>query len=106
MLIFCLAFMVVEFFLQFCDFLLNKSYKTYLGTMLPPSKRNWQLISPHYIPRAWAVFTTLCFRYNLRMGPMFVPRRDIQLNPIFASNVGAYLSEEAPVGYSILTHKH
>jgi hypothetical protein len=27
--------------------LLNKSCKTYLGTMLPPGGINWQLISPH-----------------------------------------------------------
>jgi hypothetical protein len=38
---------VVEFFNQFCDFSLNKSCKAYLGTMLPPVGKNWQLISPH-----------------------------------------------------------
>ncbi len=44
MLIFPLASVAVEF-KQFCDFSLNKSCKTYLGTMLPPGGRNWKLIS-------------------------------------------------------------
>ncbi len=34
-------------FFAICDFSLNKSWKTYLGTRLPPGSRNWQLISPH-----------------------------------------------------------
>jgi hypothetical protein len=29
-------------------FYLNKSFKTYSGTMLPPVGRNWQLIYPNY----------------------------------------------------------
>ncbi len=32
---------------QYCNFSLNKSSKTYLGPMLPPSGRNWQQVSPH-----------------------------------------------------------
>jgi hypothetical protein len=32
------------FLLSYCDFSLNKSYKTYLRPMLPPGGRNWQLI--------------------------------------------------------------
>jgi len=31
---------------QFCDFLLIKRCKTYLGPILPPFDRNWQLIYP------------------------------------------------------------
>ncbi len=34
-------------FFAICDFSLNKSWKTYLGTRLPPGSRNWQLISPY-----------------------------------------------------------
>ncbi len=33
---------------QFCDLLLHKSHKAYLGLMLPPGDRNWQLIDPKY----------------------------------------------------------
>ena len=44
---FSVALEVVSF-KQFCDFSLNKSCKTYLGPMLPPVGRNWQLISPHW----------------------------------------------------------
>jgi hypothetical protein len=42
---FYLALVVVSFW-QFCDFSLNKSFETYLGTMLPPGGRNGQLILP------------------------------------------------------------
>ncbi len=43
----CLFFLQLQWLLsfgQFCDFSLNKSCKTYLGTMMPPGSRNWQLI--------------------------------------------------------------
>jgi hypothetical protein len=46
-LIFSLALVFVEFFLQFCDFSPNKSCKTDLRPMLPPGSRNLQLISVH-----------------------------------------------------------
>ncbi len=29
----------------------NKSFKTYLGLMLPPGSRNWKLLSHHYISK-------------------------------------------------------
>ncbi len=45
-LIFSLA-SVVDEFLAILQFLLNKSCKTYLGTMSSPSGRNWQLIHPN-----------------------------------------------------------
>jgi len=34
-------------FLQFCDFSLYKSCKTYQGPVLPPGSRNWRQIYPH-----------------------------------------------------------
>ncbi len=34
-------------FQQFCEFFLNKSCKKYLGPMLPPCYRIWQLIQPN-----------------------------------------------------------
>jgi len=36
-------------YLQFCDFPLNKSCKTYLGPMLPPGNRIRQLIYPEHL---------------------------------------------------------
>jgi hypothetical protein len=36
-------------FWQFCDFSLTKSFKTYLGPMLPPDDRHWQLIYPNFL---------------------------------------------------------
>jgi hypothetical protein len=33
---------------EFQQFSVYKSCKTYLGTMLPPGGRNWQLIFPHF----------------------------------------------------------
>ncbi len=80
---------------QFCNFFLNKSGIAYLGPMLPPSSRHWQLIYPNsvnqtlhqggnvchnqsvdkeatqYVLWNWttsAVFTTLHFLCNLQMG--------------------------------------
>ncbi len=44
MLIFYLASMVAELLAILWFF---AKYKTYLGPMLPPGSRNWQLISPH-----------------------------------------------------------
>ncbi len=48
MLIFSLGSVVAKLS-AICDFSLNKSFKTYQGSMLPPGVRNWQLISPHCI---------------------------------------------------------
>ncbi len=44
----CLCFLQLQWLLNYyqcCDFSQNKSCKTYLGPMLPPGSRNWQLIS-------------------------------------------------------------
>jgi hypothetical protein len=35
-----------QYFSNFVIFLVNKNCKTYLGPLLPPVDRNWQLISP------------------------------------------------------------
>ncbi len=54
---------------QFCDFSLNKSNKTYLGLMLPPVTRNWQLISPHPMLPNWSctqfILPAVCVRGGL-----------------------------------------
>ncbi len=46
-LIFSLASVVAEL-LASLQFFTNKNYITYLGPMLPPGSRNWQLIPPHW----------------------------------------------------------
>ncbi len=46
LLIFSLAPVVAEL-LAICDFSLNKSCKTYLGPVLPPGNKIWQLIYPY-----------------------------------------------------------
>jgi hypothetical protein len=63
-LIFSLASVV---FSKFCYFSLNKSYKTYLGPMLSPGVRNWQLIYPNCQSSIAAIIVgTLARRMTIR----------------------------------------
>jgi hypothetical protein len=54
----CLFLLYIErlpSYQPFLSFSINKSFKTYLGQMLPPGGKNWQLISPHYGDGQWMI---------------------------------------------------
>ncbi len=53
----CIFFAQLQWLLSdwyFCDFSQHKSCKTYLRTMLPPRRRNWQLI--YHNLQTWRLF--------------------------------------------------
>ncbi len=58
----CSFFLQLQWLLsyqQFCVFSLNESCKTYLGPMLPPGSRNWQLISSNSLLFGGITFVAL-----------------------------------------------
>ncbi len=65
---------------KYCNFSLNKSCQIYLGPMLHPVGRNWQLIAPHF-KDSKSVF---CFSRieNLLAGEAS-RKNDLSLAPIF-----------------------
>jgi hypothetical protein len=65
---FSLALVVAEL-VKYCDFSFNNCCKAYVGPMLSPGDRNWQLIYPDY-KRSGNVFATLQFLGNLQMSPL------------------------------------
>ncbi len=72
---------------KFCDFLVNKSWKTYLGLMLPPVGRNWQLISPHFTKAgAW-----MCF---LGWDRLYA---EVTICPVVICHIGVWLIVVAPL---------